>query len=181
VNYPAQPWSEVLDQLIVGGVIQFSNNINGVQEFTVVADNGDGYAGLRFRSTSTANGLPTLNLFANADQFELSQGTATFYFDRTRFVATVGSYSIGVNESGYVVNDPVAFRAASQSIGALELNAALVALVSANTGRNPINGEAITYDLTNNRLIWGAPVYDNSLDFSAPFNSMYIPLLFRKF
>lgn len=54
------------------------------------------------------------------------------------------------------------------------LNGYIVNLVSANTGRSPINGEAITYEAATGNLIWGAPVYDASLDFQTTFNSMYL-------
>jgi hypothetical protein len=61
------------------------------------------------------------------------------------------------------------------------INDILVALVSANTGRTYTDGEAITIEASTGNLIWGAPVYASSLDFSKTYNSMYVPLLFRKF
>lgn len=85
--------------------------------------------------------------------------------------------TVGVNDAGtYEIGDPTLFRTAISAISQSGLNAAIVAIVSANTGRNPLNGEAVTFQSSSGNLIWGAPVYDNSLDFQLPFNSMYVTL-----
>jgi hypothetical protein len=56
------------------------------------------------------------------------------------------------------------------------LNTALYDLVTANTGRAPLDGEVVTIQMPSRSLIWGAPVYDHSFDFSNSSNSMYVSL-----
>jgi hypothetical protein len=64
-----------------------------------------------------------------------------------------------------------------------ELQSVLIALVSANTGRDPLDNEVIGYESVSGNLIWTTgggdptPTYTASLDFSDARNSMYLALL----
>ncbi len=105
--YPCQPYSSRLDAVdaalsVVGNSFQpaFSNNTNGAQEFSVLRDNGDGYAGFRFRSSSTANGLPTLSMLGSAEEFTIGQDASTFRLDRFGVQLGAGSTSLNLTNSG---------------------------------------------------------------------------------
>ena len=72
-------------------------------------------------------------------------------------------------------SDPVIVTSAMQ--------AALISIVTANTGSAPTDGQVIGFEASTGNLIWttGGTSYTASADFSDARNSMYVPLLFEDF
>ena len=128
----------------------FVSATNGSQEFSVLRDNGDGYAGFRFCSSSTLNELPTLNVIGSAEEFTIGQDVTQFLLNRFGIQLSSGNTSLSITSSGVAISGLQSFTGTTTP--GLQLKSLTTAQINTLASASALPVGSILVDSTTDRI-----------------------------